>query len=73
MANTWEKAISILAGNLNLSHSYPITTVCNCIALLHALAEHELGFWNQGCCNWDIAENFVGPTKICDSQISRGL
>ena len=30
MANIWEKAISILAGNLNLGHSYLITTVCSC-------------------------------------------
>ena len=28
MANIWEKAISILAGNLNSSLSYLITTVC---------------------------------------------
>ena len=27
MANIWEKAISILAGNLNLGRSYLITTV----------------------------------------------
>ena len=27
MANIWEKAISILAGNLNLGHRYLITTV----------------------------------------------
>ena len=27
MANIWEKAISILAGDLNLGHSYVITTV----------------------------------------------
>ena len=29
MANIWEKAISILAGNLNLGRSYLITTVQN--------------------------------------------
>ena len=28
MANIWEKAISILAGNLNLGLSYLITAVC---------------------------------------------
>ena len=28
MANIWEKAILILAGNLNLGPSYLITTVC---------------------------------------------
>ena len=27
MANIWEKAISILAGNLNSGHRYPITIV----------------------------------------------
>ena len=27
MANIWEKAISILSGNLNLGNSYLITTV----------------------------------------------
>ena len=30
MANIWEKAISILAGNLNLGRSYLITTVSTC-------------------------------------------
>ena len=29
MASFWEKAISILTGNLNSVHSYPITTVRN--------------------------------------------
>ena len=27
MASIWEKAISILAGNLNSGHSYPISAV----------------------------------------------
>ena len=34
MANIWENAISILAGNLNLGHSYLITTVINVNSIL---------------------------------------
>ena len=33
MASIWEKAISILAGNLNLGHSYLITAVTECYSL----------------------------------------
>ena len=39
MANIWEKAISILAVNLNLGRSYLITTVFK--LLLHTLADHD--------------------------------
>ena len=34
MANIWENAISILAGNLNMGHSYLITTVINVNSIL---------------------------------------
>ena len=39
MANIWEKAISILAGNLNLDRSYLITTVQTIQTSIHNLIE----------------------------------
>ena len=37
MASIWEKAISILAGNLNSGCSYLITAVCYCANLMLGL------------------------------------
>ena len=38
MADIWEKPISILAGNLNLGHSYLITTVKSSVYLYQNFA-----------------------------------
>ena len=43
MANIWEKAISILAGNLNSGRSYHITTVPNIWTTLKKISK----FWFQ--------------------------
>ena len=47
MANNWEKAISILAGNLNSGLSYLITTVPMLVAIA-ALLTQKFTHFNKG-------------------------
>ena len=66
MASIWEKAISILAGNLNSGHSYLITAVRTMHFIFHLQVEFFSHFQIDNFCHFKFSHsrrNSFGPKR----------
>ena len=75
MANVWEKAISILAGNLNLCHSYLITAVPKIgNTMLYygmAIGTEQIGNFIVSLCLYGGHSKVVVTFHLCTENIGR--